>query len=319
MGTPVAMAMDRRALWARAARQHGLLTRDDLQAEGITRDQRRRLVREGTPEVLGQRVYRVTGAPETDLLRAQAAVLDTGGALSYRSGCWLHDIGRFGVGVPPEVMVDGGRARYRSHLARVHATTWLPSDDLVVVRGIAVTSVARTLFSMAAIEPEVGRDVVRGLVDDAVRLGKASDKWLWWRLEKLRCRGRNGVCAFEAILVDRAGGKATESWLEREFLAILELHGIALPVCQRRVARRGAFVARVDFLYAWAGLVIEVLGHTHHSSRAQLADDAARRNKLQLQGYRVIEFVYDDVVGRPDEVAATVVRALHTSSPRSGA
>lgn len=312
------MDLDRAALWTQAANHHGVLTRGDLRAAGVSAGQRQRLVASGLLVAIGQRSYRMAGAPRTDLQIAAAAVLDTAGSLSHRSGCWLHEVGRFGVGAQPEVMVAGGRSRYRGDLARVHATTWLPPDDLVVVRGIRVTSVARTLFSMAAIESEVGHDVVRGLVDDAVRQGKASDKWLWWRLEKLRCRGRNGVRAFEAILVDRAGGKVTESWLEREFLAILEARGIPLPVCQRRVARRGAFVARVDFSYADAGLVIEVLGHTFHASRAQLAEDAARRNKLQIQGLRVIEFVYDDVVGRPDEVAATVVRALHRSAPRSG-
>jgi very-short-patch-repair endonuclease len=296
-----------------------VLTRADLATLGVTRDQRRRLLGDGSILVLGQRTYRVGGAPASEKLLASAAALDAGGVLSHRSACWLHGIGRFGVGAPPEVLVAGGRSRYRGTSAIVRSTTWLPSDDVIAIDGIRATSVARTLFSLAAIEADVGPKVLRGLVDDAVRMGKASDRWLWWRLEKLRCRGRGGVRTFEAILADRSGGRATESWLEREFLEVLRSHGVLLPVCQRRVGRNGAFVARVDFIYPDHGIVVEVLGHTHHSSRAQLAADAARRNALQLAGLQVLEFVYDDVVAHPEEVAATVRRALDRSSPRSRA
>ncbi|MFN8019009.1 MAG: DUF559 domain-containing protein [Acidimicrobiales bacterium] len=211
----------------------------------------------------------------------------------------------------PEVLLLGRSASYRGGAAQIHTTTFLPVDDLVIVDGIPVTSVARTLFSLAALVPkrQVSLDVVRGAVDDAVRTKQASDKWLWWRLEKLRRPGRDGVLAFEAILVHRSGGRATESWLEREFLRLLADHGLPLPVCQARVAAQGAFVARVDFIYPEIGLVIEVLGATHHAAEEQLARDAARRNELQLQGLTVIEFLYDDVVRHPGRVAAMVDRA----------
>lgn len=288
-----------------------MLTRGDLAMLGVTRATLRRLVASGQLEPLGQRSFRIAGSVADDRQRAHLAVLDSGGVLSHRDAAWLHGVGRFLPAPRPEVLVAGRSSGYRGGLATVHTSTFLPRDDLVVVEGIAVTSVARTLLSLAALvtKGHVALDAVRGAVDDAIRVRKASDKWLWWRLERLRRPGRDGVLALESILVHRAGGRATESWLEREFLALLARWGLPLPVCQRRISARGAFVARVDFLYPDLGLVIEVLGATHHASEEQLGRDAARRNELQLQGYTVIEFICDDVVRRPRSVAEMVDRA----------
>ena len=207
-------------------------------------------------------------------------------------------------------MVSHGRQTVRSPLALVHTSTWLPTDDLVEVDGIPTLGLARTLISLAGAVPQIPLDTVRGAVDEAVRDGKPSDPWLSWRLEQVRCRGRRGVSVFEEILTRRAGGEATESWLERELLRVLAAAGVPLPVCQRRIQHQGAFVGRVDFAYLDAGVIIEVTGHEHHSTAKERAADARRRNDLQLAGYRVIEFTYNDVVGDPAYVVAKVLDAL---------
>jgi hypothetical protein len=303
------MPLDR-TLFTLAAAQHGLLTFADLAAAEVTRAQRRTLLGSGTLERIGQRTLRMGGSPATERQRAMAAALDTGGWLSHRSSAWLLlDAGRFPLGEPPEVTVRGGRVSYRGDLAVVHTTTNLPADDILVVDGIPTVSAARTVLGLAAVVGEIGEATLRAAVDDAVRRGIASDRWLWWRLEQLRCRGRDGVAAMEAVLSHRAGDRATEGWLEATFIEILEEFEVPLPICQRRIARSGAFVARVDFAYVDAPLVIEVLGFTHHSSEQQLAADAARRNALQVEGRVVLEFVYDDLVRRPASVAASVHEA----------
>src|SRR5204862_211126 len=80
------------------------------------------------------------------------------------------------------------------------------------IGGIPTTSVARTIFGLAALVPDVSESDLRDIVDVAIRDGHASDAWLLWRLEKLRCKGRNGVSVLEAILADRDGKGRTESW-----------------------------------------------------------------------------------------------------------
>jgi len=259
---------------------------------------------------VGDRVFELGGLPPDDRRRLLIACLDTGGVISHRSAAWLHEIPGFQVGKRPEVLVTRIGARDSKPTAKVHSTTWLPADDVASVDGIPCTSIARTLFSLAGLVPLIEQEVVRNAIDDSIRRGAASDAWLWWRLEKLRCRGRSGVSVLEQILTKRADGAVTESWLEREFLRVLDDADVRRPRCQRRVRARGAFVARVDFLYEELGIVIEVTGALGHSTPAQRGADARRRNRLGRLGYLVLEFTYEQVVGDPLAVVAEVVAAM---------
>ena len=290
--------------------RRGLVTRTDLAHLGVTRHVRAALQNSGAVVPVGDRVFELGGVPPDDKRRLLLACLDTGGVISHRSAAWLHGIPGFEVGPRPEVLVTRIGSRDSKPTAKVHSTTWLPADDVARVDAIPCTSIARTLFSLAGLVPMIEQEVVRNAIDDAIRRGVASDAWLWWRLEKLRCRGRSGVAVLEQILTTRAGGAMTESWLEREFLRVLEDAGVRRPRCQRRVRAHGAFVARVDFLYEELGIVIEVTGAAGHSTPAQRAADARRRNRLGRLGYLVLEFTYEQVVGDPVAVVAEVAAAM---------
>jgi very-short-patch-repair endonuclease len=305
----------RRDIYRIAQAQRGLVTRADLASVAATRNQRARLLAEGTLTGIGRRSYLVGGASPDPLRDALLASLDNGGPVSHRSAVALHRIPGISGPPLPDVLVLRRGKPDGSAVATVHTTTWLPADDITTVDGISCTSVARSLFNLAGLIPEVSAEIVRGAVDDAIRLGKASDAWLWWRLEKLRCRGRNGVSNLEAILVQRGGGEVTESWLEREFLRVLREAGLPIPRCQRRIRAAGAFVARVDFLYDELGIVIEVTGAKGHSSREQRAQDATRRNRLGMQGLLVLEFTFEQVVGDRSAVAEEVWRAIAGRRP----
>lgn len=283
----------------------------DLRALEVGRVQAKRMCDEGTLVRVAPGVYAAGGRELDQHGRILVACREVGGVASHRTAAWLHGLhGPWRVD-QPEITRLGPKADYRTSASLVHTTTWLPDDDLVEVDGVPCLSVARTLFSLAALVPaSLHRDTVRAAVDDAVRLGKASDRWLWWRLEKSRCRGRNGVRVFESILVERSGGAMTESWLERELLRVLGEAGLPPPVCQGRIRARGAFLARVDFLYPSSRVVIEACGAVAHSSPAQRAADSARRNRLLTAGYLVLEFTYEQVVREPTLVVAQVRDAL---------
>lgn len=296
-------------LYERAAMQRGLLTRADLDDLGVTRSVRQRLLRAGTLAPIGIRTFALGGRVLDARDRTLAACLEHRAVAAPLTASWLHGIPSFGPPEPPQVLRRGRKGSYRSAIADVHTTTNLGADDLVVVDGIPCTSVARTLFGLAASVPTLPLDRVRGAVDDAIRLGLASDAWLWWRLEQLRCRGRGGVSVLEAILVDRAGSGPTESWLERAFIRLCREAGLPIPICQARIEARGAFVARVDFLDADLRLVIEVTGAVAHSTPAQRAADARRRNALVTAGYLVLEFTDEQIVREPADVIDQVRRA----------
>ena len=290
--------------------QRGLLTREQIRSLGMSRHELSTLLRNGSIVRVGHRTFALGGLPPDERRATLVACLDTGGVASHRTAAWLHGIEGCKRPATPEILVGRAGLASRPFPVVVHSTTWLPSDDLIEVDGIPCTSVARTLFALAGLVPDIPFGLVKGAIDDAVFRGRASDPWLWWRLEKLRRSGRNGVSTFERILVLRAGGEITESWLEREFIAVLVRAGVVLPVCQRRIKADGVFVARVDFAYEESAIVIEVTGAVGHSSPRQRAADARRRNNLGVQGQLVLEFTYEQVVGDPDAVVAAVLEAL---------
>lgn len=298
-------------LAALARGQHGLVSRQDLAVSGAKPHQVRRLLADGTLEHLGPKAFRICGTPPSAEQAVMAACINSGGIACSRTAAWLHGIGSFLAGEPPEVLVDRRRFNYRRPEYRLRTTTWLPDRDVVQVRGIPCTNIARTLLGLAALVPrETSFDRVRGAVDEVIRDSKVAENWLWWHLERVRCRGRRGVANLESILNLRADGAVTESWLEREFLRLVEQAGLPIPACQARIDSRGAFAARVDFLYEDLRLVIEVSGYRHHSTREQMSADARRRADLVSAGYTVLEFSYDQVVKEPGYVVDRVRSAL---------
>ncbi len=77
--------------------------------------------------------------------------------------------------------------------------------------------------------------------------------------------------------------------------------------------RRDRTYARVDFLFAEHGLVVEVSGRRGHASDAERAKDAQRRNELTADGLRFLEFTTAQVLDGPAAVARTVAEQLARS------
>ncbi|QYG92603.1 type IV toxin-antitoxin system AbiEi family antitoxin domain-containing protein [Iamia sp. SCSIO 61187] len=304
--------MIERAIAERASTQLGLITTQQLLATGMSRRTLQRRASSGLLVPAGRHTFRLAGAPADHRTEVLAAALDHHGVGSHRIGLWLGGL----IPWPGVIDITVVKGRSTGHTStrdglRIHTSTHLPAEDITHVDGIAVTSMARSLMGVAALPAEeVPDDRLEDLVEDAVRLGLASDRWLWWLLEERRCRGRDGVRRFEAVLARRASLGPTESWLERALLQIIDDAGLPRPVVQRRIRRRGAFVARVDMVYDPGMIVLEALGYTHHATREQQNRDAARASELQLLGYDVHQITYDQVVRTPHWVAHVVRTAL---------
>ena len=143
---------------------------------------------------------------------------------------------------------------------------------------------------------------VEAAIDSALRLGLTDLDELLHRLNALRGKGRRGVERLETMLITSGG----HSVLEREFLKIVETWRFPKPQTQVVHERDGQFVARVDFLFPEHGIVVEVSGGRGHSSAADRAKDARRRNELQDLGRLVLEFTYEDVMERETYVLETL-------------
>ena len=65
-----------------------------------------------------------------------------------------------------------------------------------------------------------------------------------------------------------------------------------------------------DFASHSAKLVIEIDGGQHDGPR-----DAARTNVIEREGYRVLRFWNNEVLGNPDGISAVIDAALHEQHP----
>jgi very-short-patch-repair endonuclease len=296
-----------------ASRQGGIVTREQVIESGMSRTTLWRRTRAGLLVPTGARTFRLASVAATPEGAVLAACLDRDGTASHRTAAWVHGL----RDRPPstDILILRRNGRWSSDPGMpgvvVHTTTDLPEEDLTEVRGIPVTSVARTLMTLAAMVPrDLTQEELAETLAVACERRLASERWLFWLLERRRISGRDGVIAFEEALAARLHLGPTESWLERTTLRLVEDAGLPRPQVQRRVARRGRFVSRVDFAYDARPVVVEALGYAHHRTRADLERDTRRANKLQLAGKIVLQFSYDQIVGDPSSVVSDIAEAL---------
>ncbi len=176
---------------------------------------------------------------------------------------------------------------------RVHTTTTLPEIDRTCVGAFRCVSATRTIIDLA--RARIGRYRLEAAIDSAVRSGASAPLVLERRLGELRSQGRWGVRLLDRLLVDTGG----HTMLERRFIELAREAGLPRPTPQVIFQRDGRAFARVDFHFRPYDVVVEVSGRLGHSSPAERARDAQRRNELQDAGQRVYEYTWEDVTERP--------------------
>lgn len=295
-----------------AARQHGVVSREQALAAGLTKRSIHIRVASGRWDRLHRGVYRALPLPPSWHQRLMAAVLHGGpsAVASHRSAAALWSLD--GVGTPPiEISVKSG---LKMTGAIVHRRR--PTDDpRVVVRdGIPATTIERTLVDLAAVmaPARVGR-----ALDEALRRG---DTTLLLLREEIPSSGRSGRGTLRRLLEERDDRDAqVESRLEQMMLQLLRRAGIPLPLPQHRVVEDGVPIARIDFAYPAYRLGIEVDGYRWHSGVQRWREDLRRENRLKLLGWTLLRFSWADVEERPEQVVSQIRAGLETlgqGSPR---
>jgi len=294
-------------LVAMAMRQEGLLSAAQLASVDLTESQRRRLLA-GWLTRVAPRVYAVRGVPETHRYRLRLGLLSLGERswVSYEAAATLHGLDRSDPDAVEFTVDRNRRASWRTGGLpfTVHTTTMLRPIDFVMVDGFRAMSATRTIIDLAHARAHIRR--VEAAIDSAVRLELSSPDVLAARLETLRGSGRWGCRLVDQLIVDSGG----HTMLERRFLEIVRRAGLPRPRTQVVHRRNGRHIARVDFLFEEAGAVVEVSGRLGHSSPAERARDAQRRNELQDIGRRVYEYTWEDVTERPLFVTRTLLQRL---------
>src|SRR3954463_5520639 len=250
-----------------AWRQYGVITRAQLRGLGLSDDEIDYRIAIGRLRLIHRGVYAVGHhrlLPEGIWL---AAVYAGGEAavLSHRSAARLwgllpHD-GRIEVTVPTV-------RRTRVGIHYCHAA--VEASDRTVHRGIPVTTVARTLFDLGAVD---ARRVPKALEQaDVLQLLDVRDLQ---RLMDAHPR-RPGTSAIRSALNAVSGWRGiTRSELETRFRDLVADAGLRAPVTNCRVAL-GSLVIEADAVWHDDRLIVELDGYAFHRTAAAFERDRER-------------------------------------------
>ncbi|HEX4304416.1 MAG TPA: type IV toxin-antitoxin system AbiEi family antitoxin domain-containing protein [Solirubrobacterales bacterium] len=286
-----------------AGRQHGVVGRWQLQEIGLTERMVRTRVAHGGLNRLHRGVYAVGHRALTVESRWMAAALAHGPAavLSHRSAGQFWGIyPRRDIG--PEVTAPGSRLGKGGIV--VHRAT-LSADEVGRMRGIPVTSVARTMFDLAGMLKE--REVERAWNEMEVRGFR-----LRLSVPDLieRYPGRKGT----VLLADLANRETlpvgiTRNDLEEAFLALIDRFGLPRPRMNAHLAVRDRFY-EIDCYWEDEKVAIELDGGAAHGTTKAFHNDRERDRILTAEGYTTSRITWDHIRQTPSEVAADLRRIL---------
>lgn len=287
-------------------RQLGLITREQARAIGFSSSAIGRMIGRGEWIRVFPGVFLRAGTTMTWHTKLLAACLAAGGVASHRSAAVLWHLSTVRAG-PIEITCPRHR-RARLAGVRVHESTDLELAGTTTRDGIPVTGIARTLLDLGAV---VGPDRVLLGIDDARRQKLVEWPALYQTLVRHSRRGRNGCGPFRAILDVRYGDKRVpDSDFERMVQTLLADAGLPEPELQVEVRTdAGEFVARVDLAYPTWKIAIELDGRGHITDAA-FESDPIRRNRLELEGWLVLDFTWRYYVERPADLVADIRRAI---------
>jgi hypothetical protein len=255
------------------------------------------------------------GPPDLEtVVRAAGLLVPPDGAVGGWAAAWWHSVDRLdGNHGRVPILVCLPRAARRRRDGLVPFRSDLDPGDVVVVRGVRVTSPLRTCFDI--VRRSTHRDTrvatvdafrAAGYLTPAELVGYASDRPGW--------RGVGRVLPAARLSSDRTGS-LPETLLRLAWVADARLPEPLVNPTVTDLA--GRFVARVHLLDVHAGLVIEYDGeHRHHHDRG--APDTLRRHRLEALGLMVVRFARDDLTGDRRRLVTRCVRAREVAEQRRG-
>jgi hypothetical protein len=275
-----------------AARQHGLVSTEDLRAAGLNSSAVSKRRARGLLHRIHRGVYAVGHAALSREARWLAAVFAAGqgAALSHLAAAELWRIARMRgpitVVAPRKVRIEG---------IRVHRCNHLDPRDVTIRDGIPVTTVARTIVDLAETQT----------VERLTHVMHEADYWGRLDLDAVRecaarLSGRHGLTVLEEAIGEYLKGSAgTKSDKEDMFHALLG-NEVPKPIANVKVLGH-----EVDAYWPELRLIVEVDGPGHERPRARRRD-RKRDRELHAAGYVVLRFTDVEIEQQPDTVRATL-------------
>lgn len=316
--------MNRRAIDALvvslASRQGMVVTFRQLTEAGVARHEvRSRYGGLLTPVSAG--VYVVGELTPGACLRAALAALPSA-AVSHRTAGLRH---RLPVLVPAhhqELLVAmNHRSRRQLPGVRVRTTRWLPEEDVTLIDGARVTTVARTVCDLGAV---VARSRLRHVVELAITEERVTVGELQACAAAWCRRGRSGSGVIRALdhdLLDTEPLAGSE--LERRAVRLLGEAGIDGWRAQYRPPWYDGVRGVVDLAWPVERVVVELDGRRWHATAQAQTDDRRRDRLATTHGWVTLRFGWAEVVHRPgafvEECRSVLAARRAEQAPGAGA
>jgi hypothetical protein len=268
--------------------QHGVISRSQLNALGVSSRTLRRRLAIGEWEQVSYRAMRLAGSrptPEQDLL-AQCLAAGPAAVASHQSAAWLWRLSE----VPERHAVTVPRSLSGRRLTcDVHRPVDFPAR-IAMVANIPCTDPLRTIVDAAAV---MTFEELELLVDRALANRVVTMDGVEAELARASRKGKRGLESLRsAVKWRRSIGAAQPSVLEARTLRLLERAGIKPVGWEVKASSEHSY--RVDIMLR-TGLALEVDGYAYHHSPEQMAEDTRRRNRLYLSGTQVLVYTWRDV------------------------
>ncbi len=274
-----------KAVEAMAARESGLVTREQVLAAGIRGKVLERWLREGTLTAIHRGMYRVRVAVDSGDREHRAALLlvGPGSVLSHRTAAKVHRL--WGIdGFPLEVTVP------RRTLIVVPGLTihraLLSAEDQTEVAGLPVTSVRRTLWDLA---PQVDMVTLAALFEAARKKDRNLVASTQEALKTKKHQLPPPVSqAIELIIRDcESRERPFDSHFEVAFWHRWLFNGLDRPVPQLKLRDRAGNMY-IDFAFPDEKVAVETQGYELRGTRGSFDQDASRTLRLGPLGWQVI-------------------------------
>ena len=234
-------------------------------------------------------VYLPNDAELTAAARAEAAWLWSRrrGVIAGRSAAALHGSKWVDPGAPAELRYDN---RHSPRALQTYADQ-IADDERMLIRGMSVTTPARTALDFACRNP---LDRAVAAIDALANVTEV--KMADVELLIQRYTGRRGVKRARAALdlVDPGSESPRETWLR----LLLIRAGLPAPITQIPVLDEfGQIIARLDMGWEDVKIAAEYDGDHHRTDRWQFNRDIARTDTLTAMGWIVVRVTALDTPG----------------------
>lgn len=285
-----------------ASNQHGLISRDQAIAYGMTNNTIHYATATGRWIKILPGVYRLAAVAQTWQQEVMAAVVwaGDGAVASHESAAAVLGLDNF---KPDKIEISTPRSIRPNGLPIVvHRVKRFGTADRTVHRGIPITSPARLVIDLAG---ELDLPALVRVIDDCLRRRYFTFIRLRWQVKQ--AGKKPGVRNLRRVLENPV---VPHSVLERKMVELLDSANLPKPAMQLRIKENANLIGQVDFSYPNRKLVIETDGRWFHFGDERFEEDRQRRNALESRGWRVLNFTWRDLIERPDQVVADIARAL---------